>query len=121
MKTIFKLGNSLYLKGIFYIRDNKNTNWAIPVDCPTIFEAYGQGIKSGNWQSCTAINTAQYVIKHYLDNNILKYMPSLSKSDKIRFWELAKQIEVLNSFEYLEELEILIKEANDILNKLETI
>lgn len=121
MKTIFKLGNSLYLKGVFYIKDNKKTNWSNPVDCPTIFNAYGQGVKSGNWQSCTSINTVEYVVKKYLNNNILKYMPNLSKSDKIRFWELARQIEVLNNWEYLEELNPLLEEANSILNKLKTI
>lgn len=57
-----------YFKGTFKLRDNSKTNWAHPIDFPTVFIAYGKGIKSGNWQSLTEINTPKYVIEHYFDN-----------------------------------------------------
>ena len=70
MKTIFKLNNNLYFEGLFYLRSRVNTNWANPINSPTIFEAYGKGIQSGNWRSCTAINAVDYIIKNYLGGNI---------------------------------------------------
>ena len=67
MNTIFKTWKkATYLEGNFSLRD-KNKNWASPIDFPTVFTAYGQAIRSGNWQSCTAINTPNYVIDKYFD------------------------------------------------------
>lgn len=67
MDRIFKTGKKdTYFEGTFKLRD-ENVNWATPIDFPTVFTAYGAAIKSGNWQSCTGINTPQYVIDHYFD------------------------------------------------------
>ena len=67
MNTIFKTWKKeTYLEGNFSLRD-KSKNWASPIDFPTVFTAYGRAIRSGNWQSCTAINTPDYVIDRYFD------------------------------------------------------
>lgn len=69
MKTIRKTGTkNTYFEGNFQLRDRSRTNWATPIEFPTVFVAFGQAIKSGNWQSCTSINTSKYVIEHYFDN-----------------------------------------------------
>jgi len=69
MKTIFKTWKkATYFEGTFQLRDNSINNWAKPIDYPTVFTAYGPAIRSGNWQSCTSINTPDYVIANYFDN-----------------------------------------------------
>ena len=66
MGQIFKTWkNATYFKGMFELR--KNTNNMFPIEFPTVFTAYGAAIKSGNWQSCTAINVPNYVIDNYFD------------------------------------------------------
>ena len=67
MRTIFKTGKTnTYFEGKFYLRDKKS-NFSTPIDFPTVFTAYGRAIASGDWNSCTAINTPQYVIDNYFD------------------------------------------------------
>ena len=67
MNTIFKTWKkATYLKGNFSLRD-KNENHESPIDFPTVFTAYGQAIRSGNWRSCTAINTPNFVIDKFFD------------------------------------------------------
>lgn len=68
MKTIRKVKSNIYLEGDFSLRDKKE-NWVCFIEFPTIFTAFGAAIKSGNWQSCTAINTPKYVINEYLHEN----------------------------------------------------
>lgn len=63
-KTGFK---ATYFEGHFSLVANRNR--ATPIDFPTVFTAYGAAIRSGNWQSCTAINTPQYVIDHYFEGS----------------------------------------------------
>jgi hypothetical protein len=71
MQQIFKTNTkATYFEGTFKLRDNNTTNWATPIDFPTVFTAYGKGIKSGGWQSCTSINTPKYVIEHFFNNRI---------------------------------------------------
>ncbi len=66
MRTIFKTWKkATYFRGIFELCEK--VRMASPIKFPTVFEAYGKGIKSGNWQSCTAINTPKYVIDNYFD------------------------------------------------------
>ena len=68
MNTIFKTWKpNTYFEGMFRLRDRTSINWATAIDFPTVFTAYGKGIKSGGWRSCTAINTPQYVITNYFD------------------------------------------------------
>lgn len=89
MKHIFKTKKkATYFEGKFLLRDNSNTNWAHPIDFPTVFTAHGAAIRSRNWQSCTSINTPDYVIEHYFDNKVNIY--GLSK-----MWELCKKLSVL--------------------------
>lgn len=66
METIFKTWKrNTYFEGYFKLRDQKY--WAHPIDFPTVFVAYGKAIKSGNWNSCTSINTPDLVISNYFD------------------------------------------------------
>lgn len=89
MKIIFKTWKkSTYLKGDFQLRDNSITNWANPIEFPTVFVAYGSGITSGNWQRCTNINTPQYVIDNYFDTIGTKKHHSL-----FNLFEMAKKLE----------------------------
>lgn len=64
MKQTIPLGKNLYLNGLFKMRDVES-NYAYPIDFPIIFEAYGAGIRSGNWRSCTGINTPEYIAKYF--------------------------------------------------------
>ena len=66
MNTIRKTPKkSTYFEGNFQLLTNENR--ATPIEFPTVFTAYGPAIRSGNWQSCTGINTPQYVIDNYFD------------------------------------------------------
>jgi len=70
MKTIRKTyKKATYFEGVFMLRDNSVNNWAHPIEFPCVFTAYGKAISSGNWNSCTGINTPQYVIDYYFDAN----------------------------------------------------
>ena len=55
MNTI-SLGKNLYLRRLYSMSDYKS-NYSYPCEFPTIFEAYGQAIESGNWRSGSSINT----------------------------------------------------------------
>ncbi len=99
-------------------RSRNTTNWANPIDCPTIFEAKGAAIKSGNWQSCTAINTAEYVIKNYLGGKVTKYMDGLTNTEKFKFWQLVEQIEKYNNWDSVPTVVSLCNEANELIRKL---
>ena len=48
MKTIIKLGGGIYLSGMYEMRE-RESNYAYPCDFPTVFQAKGKGIRSGNW------------------------------------------------------------------------
>jgi hypothetical protein len=88
MKIFKTWKKATYLEGTFYLRNNEKTNWATPIEYPTVFIAYGQGIRSGNWRSCTSINTPLYVIKNYFDTI------GNSKNDTMyQLWEYCKQLE----------------------------
>ena len=65
--TVTKLKGNIYFQGAFIMRDFES-NYAYPLDFPTIFTAKGAGIKSGNWQSCTGTNTPDYIAKYYSEN-----------------------------------------------------
>ena len=64
---ITKLKNNTYLEGKFKVY-NKESNTAGIIDFPTVFRAFGKAIRSGNWQSCTAINTPEYIAKYIEDD-----------------------------------------------------
>jgi hypothetical protein len=90
MEKIFKTWKkATYFKGLFSLRD-QNENWASPIDFPTVFEAYGQAIRSGNWQSCTAINTPKYVIEHYFDT-----IGNDKHDAMFTMWEYCKQLSLI--------------------------
>ena len=87
MRYIFKTWKkATYFKGIFKITENKNR--ATPIDFPTVFTAYGKAIRSGHWQSCTAINTPDYVIKHYFDT-----VGNNEQDAMFKLWEICKELE----------------------------
>jgi hypothetical protein len=65
MRTIFKTWKkATYFEGIFELR---NVRMAVPIKFPLVLTAYGKGIKSGFWRSCTSINAPKYVIGNYFD------------------------------------------------------
>lgn len=107
---IFKTNTkATYFEGTFCLRDNKTTNWATPIDFPTVFTAYGKGIKSGNWQSCTAINTPQYVIDNYFNGKTNSVLDAAKSLENITWEDVSNNKEsVLN----------LINLANNELLKL---
>lgn len=88
MKTIFKTWKkNTYFEGIFELR-NKNMNWAIPIDFPAVFTAYGKAIKTGNWRSVTSINYPEYAINNYFDTI------GHEKNDAMyQMWEYCKQLD----------------------------
>ena len=89
--TIFKTWKkATYFKGCFKLRDEKE-NWGSPIDFPTVFTAYGAAIKSGNWQSCTGINTPNYVINNYFDGIGNEIHDSMSK-----LWLYCFELERIN-------------------------
>jgi hypothetical protein len=113
MKQVRKTGTpATYFEGNFELRDNSNTNWASPIDFPTVFTAYGAGIKSGNWQSCTSINTPQYVIDNYFGGEVknLNFIFELCFLLENITWNDVKSDRT--------KVEKLIKEANEYLNEL---
>jgi hypothetical protein len=119
MKKIFKTWKkATYFEGGFELR-NKNKNWASPIEFPTVFTAYGAGIKSGNWQSCTAINTPNYVIDNYFDT-----IGNEKHHKMYALWNYCKQLEVKTWYDVENDeknvLEI-IKLANYELGKLDTL
>lgn len=104
-----------YFKGGFELVDEKE-NMASPIDFPVVFTAYGVAIKSGNWQSCTGINTPEYVIKNYFDGIGQEIYDSMSK-----LWLYCFELEnitwniVYNRKDYVLNL---IELANNELRKL---
>ena len=119
MEQIFKTWKkATYFKGGFELRD-KNENWASPIEFPTVFIAYGAAIKSGNWQSGTAINTPTYVIDNYFDT-----IGHEKHHAMYIMWEYCKQLEN-KTWDDVEkdEADILevIRLANYELGKLDTL
>lgn len=119
MQPMFKTWKkATYFKGLFELR-NHNENWAIPIQFPCVFNAYGPTIKSGNWQSTTAINTPNYVINNYFDT------VGHSKNDAMfKLWEYCKQLEGISWADVHEDISNvinLIELANKELKKLDTL
>jgi hypothetical protein len=119
MKQIFKTWQkATYFEGGFELRD-KNKNWASPIEFPTVFTAYGGAIKSGNWQSCTAINTPTYVIDNYFDT-----IGHEKHHTMYKMWEYCKQLEN-KTWDDVKKDEAnileLIRLANHELGKLKTL
>lgn len=115
MKTIRKTGTkATYFEGDFELRD-LTSNWAHPIDFPTVFTAYGAGIKSGNWQSCTSINTPKYVIDNYFSGKVknLNFIFELCFLLENITWDDVKKDR--------NKIESLVKEANQYLNELPTL
>lgn len=116
MGTIFKTGTkNTYFNGMVTLRDNTNTNWAHPIGFPTVFTAFGAGIKSGNWQSCTSTNTPEYVVKEYFNN----------REGNLRlFWETLKTLENITWLDVENKKDFvlsLINIANNELLKIPTL
>ena len=116
MKQIFKTWQkATYLEGSFELRD-ENENWASPIEFPRVFTAYGADINSGNWESCTAINTPSYVIDNYFDA-----IGHKKHDEMYKLWTYCKQLEnttwedVKNNKTNILEL---IRLSNNELNKL---
>lgn len=93
MKQVTKLAGCIYFEGNFQMRDF-NGNYSYPLDFPTIFTAKGKGIKSGNWQSCTATNTPESIAKYYSEHikpvsTNYDISPSgLTNNEKYELWGL---------------------------------
>jgi hypothetical protein len=120
MNTIRKVKGNIYFEGDFELRD-LTQNWASPIEFPTVLTAYGKGVKSGNWQSCTAINTPQYVIDNYFNGNKDVFV-KLSKEEADKFWDICFSLEKLDNKTALtnrDETLRLIAEANSLLYKLD--
>lgn len=82
-KQIRKTGMSnTYFEGSFFLRDDEK--WAHPIDFPTVFVAFGRSVRSGNWKSCTGINTPDYVVDNYFNG---KKLPSEV------FWNAVEDLE----------------------------
>ena len=96
-----------YFEGNFYLRD-ENKNWANPIKFPTVFIAYGKAIKSGNWQSCTAINTPQYVIDNYFSG----------KNNNHLFWDAVFALENITWQDVSNDKERVLKLINNANNQL---
>ena len=120
MNTIFKTWKkATYLKGVFKLRDNSSTNWATPIGFPTVFTAYGKGITSGNWQSCTAINTPEYVIERYFDT-----VGQYKNDTMFQMWEYCKELKNVTWDDVVKDRDkvlTLINLANSELLKLKTL
>jgi len=135
--TIRKLGKGEYIEGEFRFYPGIETNWAYAVDTPTWFEAYGRGIKSGNWRSCTSLCNKIGEIQWDFD----KYNLKISAHDWFQFWGLCSMIDALNrayrvyrfgnrgtsgmEFQNLhmaqlvyDSLKPIVEEANKLLDKL---
>jgi len=118
MQTIFKTWKkATYFKGLFILCD-KNLNYAHPIGFPTVFTAYGAGIKSGGWQSYTSINTSDYVINEYFDT------VGHNKHDAMyTLWGYCKRLESVtwNDVYSNKSVQELINLANNELLKLKII
>lgn len=119
MKTIFKTWKkSTYFEGRFLLLDEKS-NRTTPIDFPTVFTAFGPAIQSGNWQSCTSINTPDYVIEHYFDGIGHERHHTMGL-----LWERCKHLSEINWDDVKTDKNRvlnLINLANNELNKLQTL
>lgn len=106
-----------YIKGMFKVSDN--TNYYHPVDMPSVFTAYGAGIKSGNWRSGTGLNPPSYVIDNFFDT--IGY----NKHDTMyQMWAYCEELSNITWDEYNKNTEHvleLIELCNKELSKLATI
>jgi hypothetical protein len=114
---LFK-GQNLYFKGLFRKSELRNNT----IEYPTIFEAKGRAIKSGNWNSCTSINTAEYIFNNYIKTT--KDNVAFDKLSNIESKELAELIYKLswdrnNSNPNYNKLKKNIDRANELLLKME--
>lgn len=100
MKNLRKIKGCLYLQGEYQMKDIKS-NYAYPCEFPTILTAYGAGIKSGNWRSCTAINTPDSIHKFYSENiapiqsNYDIALIGLNETEKFEFFGLVNSISMM--------------------------
>lgn len=119
MKQIFKTWKkATYFEGCFELRD-KSKNWGSPIEFPTVFIAYGAAIKSGDWQSLTAINTPNCVIDNFFDA-----IGNEKHHKMYAMWEYCKKLEKVtwNDVENDEANVLeLIRLANNELSKLDTL
>lgn len=100
---ITHIAKRLYLEGNYELRDNSTTNWASIVDFPTVFTAVGRGVQSGNWQSCTAINTPYSLGKFAKEEGIISTesnydiaYPNLTETERYEFAGLTYAIASLS-------------------------
>ena len=111
MKTIRKTWKkATYFKGELELAD---TNCRSPIGFPTVFVAYGAAIRSGNWQSGTAINTPEYVIENYFDS-----IGNNKHDPMFMLWNYCKQLAHITRHDINGDVIDLIKLANNELNKL---
>ena len=112
MERIFKTWKkATYFEGEFVLR-SRDVNWAHPIEFPTVFTAYGAAIKSGNWQSCIAINAPDYVINRFFDG-----------IGKEKMWEYCRRLEKITWEDVAEDeagVKELVRLANTELYKLKT-
>jgi len=109
--SIRKTGQkATYLKGRFQLRD-ETKNWAHPIDFPTVFTAYGAAIKNGNWQSCTNINTPEYVIREYFEND-------RNKGGLSEMWDYCEQLSKLTWEDVRNDKDAVLKFVNLANNEL---
>lgn len=94
VRKITKLKWNIYFEGEWKMRD-VDSNYAYPFDFPIIFEAYWKAIYSGNWRSCTAINTPLSIIEMLNDAGKQNFqscydikLKGLTDSENFEFWGL---------------------------------
>jgi hypothetical protein len=94
METIRKIKGNLYLKGDYKL-GGIESNHAHPCEFPTIFTAKGRAVKSGNWNSCTSINTPKSIVQFYnqefgtkYDTNYQINLEGLTETEKYEFFGL---------------------------------
>lgn len=99
------IANDLYIEGDYTFRNLKETNWANPIDCPTVLTADKRSkLERGDWDSCTALNTAHSLKEFAQESGVIERhqgmydvkIPRLTESEQYEIIGLIISIEHLN-------------------------
>lgn len=82
----------LYLDGEFKSRDVQS-NYAYYVDMPSIFEAYGKAVFSGNWRMVTSISNGYGCIQWQIEQK----PRTIETNEWWEFWGLVRVLITLNN------------------------
>jgi len=81
----------VYIDGSFEPRDVES-NWALYIDMPTLFVAYGPAVQSGNWRWCTSIANGYGPIQWQVESKPREW----TAPEWWEFWGLVSGIRALN-------------------------